>query len=1212
MPEKLQVYSGERIDLVDYVHGANDYTANADKFTLERTWLDRRARILEGFRVRIEDQTVSPGMVTVFNGNALNREGQLVNNEQVVNDSRSVTLLGPSQTFYIEIEFVENKSDTDARFFWDPSATNTPPALSGSEFGLNVATRLTPDWRIVSPVSTTGFEQATDPNSKKIPLAVLVTDGSNRISVGPTNPGLSLVRAASIIESDITAGATAFRVLDARVFPATLPFTVNIGVGSGVAEARTVTALDPVNGICTVSVPLANNHAAGAIVQVSSGLAEFVKERVDPSDPSGHPDPAQRFWQANEVRGSAVEASKESFGSRDDLNVRNLKDYVDFLSAQLRELKFGSPRPEVVNAAPPTAFGVRPRYFDAAGGVQGARTNSVSIGNGTTTFGDFNGTDLSVSLSAAIAALPALGGTIFVKAGTYTLGTAVAVTKTVRIVGEGIGSTIVNVTNAAGAGLVLSATTTFENLTIQAVAGAATNTIDVTAAITVGFSQAVFVGQVKLDNATASVRAYRASFTGVSVNPVFLGDGTGSLINSEFISSLFTGNLIFLTSMSDVSISGAAVTAVVMVGTASAQSITDLRVTETKLTVSGGVLATTGTGDVDGVFFDNCRITVTALAAGSAVFSFVATGTSDRLQFTNLVVLITGGSSSTAAPAYVLAVVAASSSRKVLIDNLDVDAEPNSVVRAIYFDQKDMPGKTEILNSYFYRTQEMLRIGGTVGNMTTRGMFLVDGCVHENANRHDDVQGIVLNANPEFRRLEVLNSSFNSYGKSLGTGGVRIGINLANDSTPLGETTYVVRGCFFYDLWGSGATTAAGVYYTSTTGTNACFQISENNFETIAGDTTHISAGVYISHAANTVNVVQITNNHMVDIGRFGSGNAYGVYVSGAANIGHTRGSVNITGNRIRGVNSSSVSSPASGIEVRASGPALIQNNYIDSCAAPAGTLLLTGCGIRVVDASSLRGLNISNNRIEQNTGGAASNQGGTIICNVVNLNEFVISGNLISTSTAPLPGVHVVGQSSSAICNGTIADNIVRLNATSQVDARAINVSLGGLSRNVSISGNVIEETTYDGTGSQTRKGIVVAGNTSGGTTRNISVRGNILLGPKAGALIGTGARVGIRVQDAHSTVIADNIVDWLEPGVLEGVGINLRGFLSGPWEGHTIVGNVVRADGTSAVGDTIMLELGAAVIDGVITGNCAGTTAAPGTITAGAGGWVYGSNKT
>ncbi|NJL55183.1 hypothetical protein HC928_08335 [bacterium] len=452
MPDSLKVHSGERVDLVDYVQGSNTYTKEVNKFAFERAWLDRRSRIIEGFRVRVEDQTSFPGMITVFNGNAVDRQGQLVNNETTVEDSRSVTLLGTGLNFYVEIEFVENESNTDARFFWDPTVANTPPEPDGSEFGLNVATRLTPDWRVVTPVSTTGFQQTTNPNSLRIPVGVFRTDGSNRVSTGATNPGLVLVRPASVLESDTIVGATQVRVVDARLFPA-VPFTVDVDFGATGVESRTVTAVDRVNGLLTVSVALANAHSSGAIIRTTSGAAELVQQKDDPSDPAldsllatpGHPDFAQRMWQANEVRGSGLISSKEAFGDRDDLNLRALKDYVDYMAAQIRELKFGSPRPEVTNSAPPLAFGARPRYFDPAGGVQGARSNSVSIGNGTTSFGDFNGTDGAALLTSAIAALPAAGGTIFVKAGTYTFTTAVTLSKTVRIVGEGVASTIFSV-----------------------------------------------------------------------------------------------------------------------------------------------------------------------------------------------------------------------------------------------------------------------------------------------------------------------------------------------------------------------------------------------------------------------------------------------------------------------------------------------------------------------------------------------------------------------------------------------------------------------------------------------------------------------------------------------------------------------------------------------------------------------------------------------
>ena len=64
MPKSLKVHSGERIDIVDFVQGSNTYTQETQKHLLEREWIDRRGRILDGFRVRIEDQSLNPGLIT--------------------------------------------------------------------------------------------------------------------------------------------------------------------------------------------------------------------------------------------------------------------------------------------------------------------------------------------------------------------------------------------------------------------------------------------------------------------------------------------------------------------------------------------------------------------------------------------------------------------------------------------------------------------------------------------------------------------------------------------------------------------------------------------------------------------------------------------------------------------------------------------------------------------------------------------------------------------------------------------------------------------------------------------------------------------------------------------------------------------------------------------------------------------------------------------
>lgn len=428
MPKKLGIHPNERIDIPDFTRAANEFTADTAAFNANNRVLDDRARLLEGFRVAVEDQTASPGRITVHNGHALRRDGQHINNEDAPNFSQSITLVGGGNTFFVEIEFAESKSDTDSRVFWDPTVENPVPIPDGQEFSTNVTTRVTPTWRIVEPVSTTGFDADTDPSSSKIPLLKIETSPGNVIdTLAGRNPGLNQVVASTVAEYDVVATTQKkIPVLDARL----IPDSGNIIFDpSGVNESAAIATVDRVNNIVTIGAGLANSFNAGTQVSVDAPVATFVEQRIAavpdlPSATDTHPDRGRRLWQGDEIRGSAVSSSKETPGSRDDLNIRTLKDQIDFLSSQLREMKFGNLRSGVTSTAPPNDF-ADTRYWGNAGSITGARNASVSVGTGSATYGDFNGTD-DVPLQEAIDAAPN-GGTVYVKDGTYTLTTALTI-----------------------------------------------------------------------------------------------------------------------------------------------------------------------------------------------------------------------------------------------------------------------------------------------------------------------------------------------------------------------------------------------------------------------------------------------------------------------------------------------------------------------------------------------------------------------------------------------------------------------------------------------------------------------------------------------------------------------------------------------------------------------------------------------------------------
>jgi hypothetical protein len=410
----------------------------------------------------------------VYNGNALDSFGRHLNKEDQVDDSE-LHVIGTDATYFVEIEFVEEESDPDDRGFWDPTFVNPPPDLDGKEFSLEVKTRLKPLWRVHTPISTVAFDVEANPESTRIPLMVLVVDGG--IIDDAMMPGANLVEVAGVLEEDVSAG-TEIKLLNSRLFPGLTnpPSTVDVGVGTANVEVGlTINTNDRDKGVIDLGAALGNSHKAGDIVRLTSGNTTFVEQRTDAiPDVLTHPDVAERLFQGNEFRGQALTSSKEVQGDRDDLNIASLKDEVDALSALIHEMKFGARRPDELGTLeddhdrlPPHVV-TTPRYWDHAGSIMGARTATLTIGDGVKTFGDFNGAD-HFPFQDAVDNLPAEGGTIFIKGGDYTFGAEVNYSnKSVNWIGESRslvkieflsnGQAIFDATNAA--------TTLFQDLTI--------------------------------------------------------------------------------------------------------------------------------------------------------------------------------------------------------------------------------------------------------------------------------------------------------------------------------------------------------------------------------------------------------------------------------------------------------------------------------------------------------------------------------------------------------------------------------------------------------------------------------------------------------------------------------------------------------------------------------------------------------------------------
>ncbi len=559
MPNSVQVQASERVDAAD-LRAAIEHPQELTKLLAEQVVLDRQARVLRGFRVQLTDQNTTPGRIVVHCGTAFDRSGRMLINETQGNATRTITLEGTSSTFFVELEFVESDAVVDSRAFWDPTVDQgTDPSgdekPDGQEFSNNVATRKTSDWKIVQPISTSAFERDLNPGSNRVPLIKLSTDGSNKIVAG-VNPGLTTEKAATTLLQQIS--ATKIRVQNARYMPQP-GGNIKVSEGAGVEETVTVSSVDRESGVLGVSTML-NTHTPGDIIRVTTSTEpDFITEASQQGrywrDLWGGIDCRDRVFQGDELHGSYLSRGHSSPTARSSVNLQSLQDYVDFLSAQIQELKWGTLNPYVApldaERIPPGLSVVPiptiPRHYDRAGGLMGSRMAAITVGDGLNSYGDLNGSD-DTALQAAHDALPAAGGRIFLKRGTYSLYNDFDWTSPGDIVLEGESGTIIELCGGrlhiTGGGSI-----TLRSLTIQEGASTPSNIgIMVGSATPVTFTMtdvlmlnAAFNLGVALPNTSFFTRTY---FTANSANmatiPLIKITGTGGTLSGTFAQCQFS------------------------------------------------------------------------------------------------------------------------------------------------------------------------------------------------------------------------------------------------------------------------------------------------------------------------------------------------------------------------------------------------------------------------------------------------------------------------------------------------------------------------------------------------------------------------------------------------------------------------------------------------------------------------------------------------
>ncbi len=1185
MPKKPDFLASERVDVPDFLEAARNYTdALAQEVSLKQLQ-SNKALALEGFRVEIADQSISPGQVTVFNGYALDRSGRVLTNEESATDSRSVVLAGSSTTFYIEVQYAEKSTDTDARAFWDPDATNANSGLTGREFYLSVPTRITPDWEIVTPVSTSGFDATTNPNSNKLPVMILVTDSGGLVDTAMS--GLVQVTAASVLAEDVSLGATKLRLLNTRLFPASSSVLVDYGNSP---ETKALNANDTENNILTLATPLAADHLAGAIVKVTGVVARYVQERERPIPTvPGHPDVTKRFFQADEYRGRALVQSTADIAERNDLSIRSLKDQLDAQAAVIREMKFGAMRPDTDSYAPPADFRLSPRWVDAAGGLQGGRMASVSVGNGSTSWGDFNGAD-EETFNAAIASLPTTGGILFVKRGNYVLQASNVITdKNVWVIGEDRDGTKITIDSDVSPLFSLVCTdptdintdVTFSNIQL----------VQNGDALLIASTASKFI----IENCTCRGRIVSAQQSNVPSSSWFAARGsyiTSGLnsVNGEVLSISGSRTV----EITDCQVYGSPATATNVSCIYLQSDVKSVRLTNLYLAAKGN---------------GSC-IRVAADAAFESVYINNITGEGDTGPF------LDSGLTATCKN-FILENITLGRDSAIALDLssvLHVINPPicyNGVIRNIQNSPTHPITASSTSTGFsFIKIAPNALVDGGECSLLVENVY----CVVDTGYVCDLISVVAAN---DYSDVDLNVKNCRLFG---GRRGVYI--------DALGRV--VVEGCTI----AGGTKALAGVWLRAKRDGSHALTVRDNTILSqgagVAGGT--VASGVYVQgDAAATTNRVDlaVTNSRISSVGSPGITQASGVYV--AANV--KLRDLTITHNNISGITADTGGAIACGVLVvcepdATSNKWVVKDNDIKSIGAADDTSAFS-YAVAVYDATALTQVDIRGNtvhtvygasstsgavylsaetldrcRVDNNTvavirGDSTTLTGGMIKIVTARFRRLSVSGNelIVSSGTEYLGGAPIYVELTSAGANVsvglTIANNNVGCSGSTYYGIKVIGTSANPTLKNVSITGNNISGLASVGGVSGRISGIfckfdgeslAVTGNTVEETVFNderigvyvgsfssglnfVSVTGNVLRGADGLRYFTSTGGVGVLFEDVNYGSITGNTVRWFDVAlnggdISQAIGLKNCGLIS--VSGNLALGG---AGGSSAI---------------------------------------------
>lgn len=1057
MPKAPRFTAAERVDLNDLEHGLRTYPREVHKEHIDNVILDKMSRVVRGFRVELANQSTYPGRITIHAGYAINRNGQYLFNDTDLSLSRTITLSGGVGTnFYVEIEFVESDSDIDARAFWDPTVDQgSDPA--GQEFYVNAATRKFEDWQISWPVSVSGFTKDSDLTTVKVPLIKLEVDGGGSL-VKPGGGALSTEKPKTTLLEVLT--STKIRVQDASLFTATNqiilydddeaavgPITINdvnidtgyIGLGSSITVG---------------------DFSHGNIVVGSTGTPDLIVgenygyyRRLDSTIALTAYDYRDKFFQGDEIHGAALARGHNTsdFTERSDTNLQSLKDYIDFLAGQLQELKWGSPDPYSsgvnVRRQPPglsSNFPTYPRYFEYASSIQGARTATVTVGDGINSWGDFNGTT-HTAIQRAIDALPTSeGGVILIKSGTYTFNSDVTIGMAGSVIIRGEPNT--TITFSGGNQLFISMDSgsliQFEDIIFQgdntSILGITVNTNDYQALRM--FRCIVLECQILIENGLSTTSTFNfctfsvGSSTSIMASTPLFKVGSSGTLSGFFNECRFSHNAsngVLLDTNSSSPANGAYYT-----------TFSKCDFTQTQAGSSSLLFGP----DSRFVTFDSCRLGI----IGSSTVAIKCIG-GENLSITNCIAMLSGVPILDAEDVTNISFLGFSSVSAINSTYVAKFTNCNNV--SIKDCKIEMAGDTEMSTAPF-------KFDGTTGS-STFGKYLIEGNKVEASSDH--LTGLIfkLDGADALENVKVVNNSFEK---------CECGIYLDGSTSAYYFNDFIINGNTFLDM-GVSSTVASyqdvGIFSDGTSKVSK-INISNNTFRNLnPANATALTGSIYrnaiilLGSATTPVNYAEINNNTIYRVGNDSNRTrACGIYFE---ELSYSSISENIIaavyGTEVIGIASSYVGETYQSV---------IAGNKITTVEGQSGS---DSWGIYF---NGLNDSQIVNNSVSLVSGAGVADYGAAIGSASVgnNFNESIIQGNILYLNNQYMIGIMLYRLD---VINAAITNNVV---CTGAYNALKIGIYIfandASVITDLSIIGNTVKKAVdnsikcaYTGTGS-------------------------------------------------------------------------------------------------------------------------------------------------